>query len=71
MYAPLLSNKTAQRNSQHCTKVRNEVHNKVHNMLHSKIYQKIKFSLCSGFAKQAKINLHPQLSIQAISRELF
>ena len=38
IYSPLPSNKTAQRNSQHCTKLRSEVHNEVHNVLHSNIY---------------------------------
>ena len=37
IYYPLPLNKTAQRNSQHCTKL----HNEVHNVLRYKIYWKI------------------------------
>ena len=46
----LTINKTAQRNSQHCTKL----HNEMHNVLHNKIYWKIEFSMCFGFVKQSK-----------------
>ena len=49
IYSPLPLNKTAQRNSQHCTKL----YNKVHNVFHHKIYRKIEF-FCYGFVKQAK-----------------
>ena len=52
IYYPMTLNKTAQQNSQHCTKLHNEVYNEVHNMLHSKIYWNIEFSLC--FVKQVE-----------------
>ena len=42
IYSPVPSNKAAQRNSQHCTKMHNEVHNFV---LHNKIIEKLIF-LC-------------------------
>ena len=48
--SPLPLNKIAQRISQHCTKL----HNEVHKVLQNKISWKIEFSLCFGFAKQAK-----------------
>ena len=58
--SPLPSNKIAQLNLQHCTKL----HNELQNLLHNKIYLKIDFSLCFGFVKQTKKNrLHPQLNI--------
>ena len=54
IYFPLSLNKTAQRNSQHCTKLQNEVHNEVHsvvhNVLHSKTYSKNEFCLYFDFA---------------------
>ena len=55
IYSPLSSNKTAQWNSQHCTKLHNKVHNNVgHNALHNKVYLKIDLSLCLYFVKQVK-----------------
>ena len=49
-------------------KLHNKIHNnaqnyiskcqKVRNLLHNKIYSKIDFSLCFGFAKQAKIRVY-------------
>ena len=50
IYSPLLSNKTAQRNSQQYTKL----YHKVHIVLHNKVYWKTDFSLCFDFVKQAK-----------------
>ena len=65
IYSLLLLNKTAQRNSQHCTKL----HDEVHNVLHDKIYLKIAFSLCFVFFVQAKNTLYPQSSVQTTSEE--
>ena len=66
IYSPLTSSETAQRNSQHFTKLHNEVHNVMHNEINQ---SKTCFSLCFGFVIQAKFNSsHPQLSIQVISR---
>ena len=67
MHYPSPLNKTTQRNSQYCTKL----HNKVHNVLHNRIYRKLEFSVWFGFVKQTNNkSLHPQLSIQAISRDI-
>ena len=38
LYFPLPSNKTAQANSQDCTKLHNRVNNEMQNVLHNKIY---------------------------------
>ena len=51
IYSHLLSNETAQRNPQRCTKL----HHKVHNVLQNKIYWETDFSLCFGFVKQDKM----------------
>ena len=62
-------NKTVQRNLKRSTKL----HNEVYNLLYNKIYWKLEFSVCSDFVKQTKNKdpqLHPQLSIQAISRDI-
>ena len=59
-------NKTALCNSQHCTKL----HNEVHNVLHSSIYWKIGLFCVLVLLNTRKKNLHPQLSIQALSREI-
>ena len=58
VYSPLPSNKTAQQNSQHCTKLHNEVHNEVYNVLHNKVYCKIDFSLCFDFVKLTKNKIY-------------
>ena len=54
VYSPLPSNKTAQQNSQHCTKL----HNEVYNVLHNKVYCKIDFSLCFDFVKLTKNKIY-------------
>ena len=68
-YSPLHLNKTAQRNSQHCTKLQDEMHN----MLHNKIYWKIDFSLCFDLLNRQKIKFTSLISlhlIKAISRKI-
>ena len=50
IYSPLLLIKTAQRSSQHCSRL----HNQVRNVLHNKTYEKLNFLLRFGFDKQAK-----------------
>ena len=47
-------NKTAQENSQNCTKLHSETDNEVRNVLNSEIYLKIELSLCFSFVKLAK-----------------
>ena len=49
-----LAFKTAQRNSQHWTKLCNEVHN----VLHNKVYWKLEFSVCFDFVKQTKNKIY-------------
>ena len=50
IYSPLPSNKTAQQNSQHCTKF----YNKVHNVLYNKIIEKNDFFLSFDFVTLAE-----------------
>ena len=38
VYSALPSNKTAQENSEHCTKLHNEVPNEVYSVLHNNVY---------------------------------
>ena len=59
IYYPLPLNKTAQRNSQHCTKL----HNEVQNVLHSKVYWKLEFSVCYGFVNWRKIKFTFSISL--------
>ena len=42
----------------------------LHKNEHYKIYGKIEFFLFFGFVKQATNKVYPQLSLQAISREV-
>ena len=57
---PLPSNKTALRNSQHCTKLQKEIHN----LFHNKFYRKTGVLL---LLNRQKLSLHSQSSNHAIN----